>query len=292
MEYTIKNEFLAVTASDKGAELQSIRSADGTEYLWQGDPAIWEDKAPNIFPYIARMTDGKYTVYGKEYEMKIHGFVMYMTLSVEKQSEDSITFRLDSNEETKAQYPFDFTYRITYTVKENKLVTATTVENHGEKRMFFGLGGHPGFRVPLEEGLTFEDYYLEFSEAAHPTRIGFSETCFLTGEDKVYALECDKRILMKHSMFDEDAIVLKHMPRTVKLGSDKGKRSVTVHYPDYPYIGFWHMPRMEAPYVCIEPWSSLPSRQDVVEDLAQQSDLIGLDAGKVYENTWIIGIEA
>ena len=29
--------------------------------------------------------------------------------------------------------------------------------------MYFGLGGHPGFNVPLEAGLSFEDYCLEFS---------------------------------------------------------------------------------------------------------------------------------
>ena len=37
MEYCIENEKLRVRVSTKGAELQSIRGADGTEYLWQGD---------------------------------------------------------------------------------------------------------------------------------------------------------------------------------------------------------------------------------------------------------------
>ena len=34
MEYCIENEKLRVRVSTKGAELQSIRGADGTEYLW------------------------------------------------------------------------------------------------------------------------------------------------------------------------------------------------------------------------------------------------------------------
>ena len=37
--YTIRNYRLAVTVSPLAAELQSIRSAEGIEYLWQGDPA-------------------------------------------------------------------------------------------------------------------------------------------------------------------------------------------------------------------------------------------------------------
>ena len=57
MNVSIQNEALAVTIASKGAELQSIRSKDGTEYLWQGDPAYWTSHAPNIFPYVARLTE-------------------------------------------------------------------------------------------------------------------------------------------------------------------------------------------------------------------------------------------
>ena len=80
MEYTIQNQELSVTVSDFGAELRSIRSKDGTEYLWQGDPTFWKDRAPNIFPYVARLTEGKYSLKGREYQMKIHGFVKYTVL--------------------------------------------------------------------------------------------------------------------------------------------------------------------------------------------------------------------
>ena len=291
MEYKIKNEFLTVIVSDRGAELQSVKGSDGTEYLWQGNQEIWGDRAPNIFPYVARMTDGKYTVYGNEYRMKIHGFVMYATLQMERQSEDSLTFCLESNEATREQYPFDFTYRITYILKEHTLKIVTGVENRSDRRMYFGTGGHPGFNVPLEDGFAFSDYYLEFDQPSKPTRVGFTEACFLNGRDEPYALENNRRIPLRHDLFDEDAIVLKNTARSVRLVCDGGRHSVTVSWPEHGYIGFWHMPRMEAPYVCIEPWSSLPSRDGVVENLAQQSDLIGLDAGKTYENTWTIEIQ-
>ena len=291
MNYTIKNEFLTVEVSDFGAELQSIKTADGTEYLWQGNQEFWPDRAPNIFPYVARMTQGKYTADGKEYEMKIHGFVKYLTLLMEEKSEDSITFRLDSCDETKVQYPYDFTYRITYSLEGNTLVTKSSVENRGKTRMYFALGGHPGFNVPLEEGLGFEDYYLEFDRPSHPYLVGFTEACFLNGCDRPYALEDEKRILLKHTLFNEDAVVLKHVAKQVRLASDKGTKSVTVTYPDFPYIGFWHRPKSEAPYVCIEPWSALPSRDGIVEELSQQADLTALDAGKKYETTWFIEIK-
>lgn len=291
MNYTIKNEKLTVQISDHGAELQSIQTADGHEYLWQGDPAIWTDRAPNIFPYVARMTEGKYTLHGKEYKMDIHGFVKDQVLEAEEQCETEITFRLNSSEQTKVQYPFAFVYRITYKLEQNRILIKTSVENTDEQRMYFGFGGHPGFRVPMEEGLIFEDYTLTFDQKAQPYRVGFDASCFITGKDESYPLEGGDKLRLHHDMFDEDAVVLKHMARKVQLGSEKGTRSVTVSYPDFPILGIWHRPKTEAAYVCIEPWSSLPSRAGIVEELSQQADLIHLEAGKTYSNSWSIELK-
>ena len=43
----------------------SITAADGTEYLWNGDPAYWTGRAPNLFPYVGRLTNDRYA-YGGE----------------------------------------------------------------------------------------------------------------------------------------------------------------------------------------------------------------------------------
>jgi len=40
-----------------------------------------------------------------------------------------------------------------------------------------------------------------------------------------------------------------------------------------------------------EPWSSLPSRKNVVEDLEKQADLLSLESGQEYTNTWSITIK-
>ena len=64
MEYCLDNGTLSVRVSSLGGELQSVKK-DGKEYLWQGDPAYWDGKAPNLFPYIARLTKETCTVHGK-----------------------------------------------------------------------------------------------------------------------------------------------------------------------------------------------------------------------------------
>ena len=269
----------------------SIKGADGTEYLWQGNPKYWEDMAPNLFPYIARMTDKKYTVYGSTYEMDIHGFAKDTVFDAEQKAEDHLLFSISDSEETRKQYPFAFVFEVDYRLEGNKLLITYGVRNNDDKVMYFGVGGHPGFNVPMEEGLTFEDYYLKFDTVEEAKRVGFSEDCFVTGVDIKYELENGTRIPLKHNLFDDDAIILVDMSKGVSLKSNKGTKEIHVAYPDMPYLGFWHWPKTDAPYICIEPWSSLPSRKGIVEDLETQPGLVALEANEEYHNQFVITIK-
>lgn len=291
MRYQIKNADMQADILSFGAQLCSLKSADGTEYLWQGDAKYWGDMAPNLFPYIARMTEKSYTVYGKKYEMDIHGFAKDTEFQVEQKAENHIVFSMSDSEETKKQYPFSFLFTIEYRLEENRLQVTYGVKNNDDKTMYFGVGGHPGFQVPLEKGQQFTDYYLEFDTEEAAERVGFSEDCFVTGENQIYPLEAGKRIRLRHDLFDDDAIILTKMSKGITLASDKGEKSIRVTYPDMPYLGLWHMPKTDAPYICIEPWSSLPSRKGVVEDLATQPGLISLEPNTEYKNQFMIEIQ-
>ena len=73
MKYQLKNEYLTVTVENRGAELQSVKGSDGTEYIWHGDPASWEDHAPVLFPFCGRLWDGYCTVDGVRCNPEVHG---------------------------------------------------------------------------------------------------------------------------------------------------------------------------------------------------------------------------
>lgn len=290
MEYEIKNSRLCVRISSKGGEFRSIRDGNGREYLWQGDEATWTDRGPNLFPYIARMTDKTYTFKGKAWHMDIHGFLPYSEMELVSHEEQKLVLRLDSSPETLEKYPFVFSLEIQWELKEEVLEITYRVLNRDNQTMYFGIGGHPGFRVPWDEDTEFEDYFLDFGESTEPERVGFSEDCFVNGQNIPFALRENRYLDLKHELFDQDAIVLRKTPRHVVLGSKKSGSAIEVNFPGMTYIGFWHWPKTAVPYVCIEPWSSLPSRKGVVEDLETQEDLISLPAGKSYENQWSIAL--
>ena len=152
MIVTLRNEWLTVEIEDVGAQLASITSKDGTQYLWQGDPEIWPRRAPLLFPVIGRLKDGEYTLDGETYTISSHGFCRDALFTVEQHGETSVSFHLSDSGETRAAYPFAFHLTVTYTLDGNRLVKAHRVENRSEREMYFEVGGHDGFLAPLAAG--------------------------------------------------------------------------------------------------------------------------------------------
>lgn len=290
MNYQIQNDRITLTVSSFGAEMQSIRM-EGREYLWNGDETYWLDRAPVLFPYVGRFTEGKYRFSGRDYDMNIHGFAKESEFSLVEHTEDQLVFELKDSEKTYAIYPFHFCFRVSYQLVDQEIRIGYLVKNLSDKMMYFGVGGHPGFRLPLEDGACFEDYYLEFESECCPDRVGHTETCFLSGNNLPYLLEDNRRLRMRHDLFDDDAVVLQNVSDRVTLKKENGTHQVTLHYPKLPYLGIWHAPKTTAPYVCIEPWTSLPSRQGIVEDIQCKPDLVRLEHDNEYVNYWSIKIE-
>lgn len=291
MLYTIENEKIRVSVTDLGAEMTSlILKETGTEYLWQADPAYWTGHAYNLFPICGRLWEGKYTYQGKTYEMNLHGFARKTVYELAAQTETSLTFRLTDSDVTYAQYPFRFELLLTYTLDGASVITTFHVENKDEKELIYAIGGHPGFNVPLADGETFTDYTITFSEACAPKALCMSDTCFYLGENKPFETCVNGSFGLAHSLFDNDAIFLTDAAPEVTLTSKVSGRFVKVTYPGMKYVGFWHKPQTEAPYVCIEPWTSVPADDGKVDALETKRDMYHLASGGVNEQSFTITI--
>ncbi len=286
----IKNQKLSAEISALGAQLMSIKSREGKEYLWQGDEKYWKDRAPVLFPVIGRMKDEQYLYKSKVYKMGIHGFAAGSKFDVTDKRDDFLRLELDSSEESLRQYPFEFNFGIDFRLTENKLKITYRVKNLSDELMPFGVGGHPGIKLPLNENEHFEDYFIEFSQSSAPYRVGFSEDLLINCMDSPFPLEKGRILRLKHDLFDDDAIVLRDMPRSLKLKSVNTGSQIEMEFPQMPYLGLWHTPNTDAGFVCIEPWSSLPGRHGINEEISCRSDYIYLPKGETYENSWSIKI--
>ena len=284
MEHTIENGVLRVRIDSLGAQLMSIQK-EGTEYLWQGNPQYWARRAPLLFPFVGRLPEDRYIYKGKSYPMTIHGFLSHRAFSVMDREENSIRYVYEPTEETQKIYPFLFRFFMRYSIWKNMLYVDIKIENTGKKHMHFAFGGHPGFCVPLEKHLDFEDYFLQFPQASLMQRVVFDHEHFFTEKRNLLVLE-NGRLNLRHNLFDDDAIVLECSGGKVELHTDKGERGISIEYPGTPYLGLWHRPHTDAPYVCIEPWSALPGRAGEIVEPEQRPDFCHLGAGEVYRNRW------
>ena len=289
MIYILENDNLRVKVSSLGAEMQSIRRvADGTEYLWQGEAQYWARRASNLFPVCGRLWENQYIYRGTTYEMGSHGFARGKEWEVIHQKATALTLQLKPDEETLAAYPFRFVLEMTYSLSEDSLAVTTIVRNEDDKEMPFSVGGHPGFNVPLAEGTEYEDYKLVFDAPCQPLQFVCDEHCFFLDKLTLFPLEENQVLPLRHSLFDHDAIFLQKAARGVTLCSDKSERSVHVAFPDSPYLGIWHTPRSDAPFVCLEPWVQSPSRAGEVANIEDKADMICLAPNEAYRNTYTI----
>lgn len=284
----IESDLLRVAINQVGAELSQLHSkTSGKEYLWDANPAVWASHAPVLFPTIGALKNNTYFYEGKSYQLPKHGFIRNnAAVEVVGQESNSVTLRLSTSETTLAVYPFEFKFLITYSVEGNKLTVAHQVVNTGTTSLLFSLGAHPGFKCPINEGESYEDYFLEFEQKET------AETWELAGDGLVsnttIPVLTDTKTLPLHShIFDKDALIFKNLKsRKVTLRSKKSSQSVAVDYPDFNYLGIWAKPG--ASFVCIEPWLGIADSFDTNQDFASKEGILRLEAGKNFQASYSV----
>ncbi len=287
MSIELKNKDLTVTFSTKGGTLTSIKDQDGVEYLWQGDAEYWSGQAPILFPICGSIRDDKAVIGGdKVCAMPRHGLIRKLEFELVEQSENKVTFAIESDEKMKEAYPYDFRVYATYELKEKEIVVTYEAENKGTERMPFFFGGHPGFNCPINDGESYNDYYIEFAQKetlSVPTPV--TSTGLIDVEHRTPFFNDENKLDLKHELFAEDAIIFDELKsRSVKLLSKKSERGVQVDFADYPYLILWSSSNA-GDFVAIEPWLGLSTCSDESDVFEEKRNIQYAEVGekKTYQ---------
>lgn len=254
MTHQLENLDLSVKLNECGIELSSIKSiSSGIEYLWQGNPAIWQGQAPVLFPIIGALKEGFTLINGQKYSMPKHGIVRNSSKPILKsRTANSLLFSLIWDKESLIHYPFKFELEIEFILNEKTLVVSHKITNHGHETMLYSIGGHPAFNCPLLDGEEYEDYLLEFAQAETDSTWEVEDTGLIGLNQKLVLDNTNTLPLHKH-LFDDDALIFKHLKsREMKLKHKTKGTVLSVKFDDFNYLGIWAKPG--APFVCIEPW--------------------------------------
>ena len=278
----ISNGRFTACIRPEGAQIVSLIAPDGREVIWQGDPAIWADHTPVLFPVIGNCKDASVTIGGKTYPMAKHGFArkaMFTPIIVGK---NYVTLELTESPATLKMYPFAFSLQVTYELTDNGFVCTFAVENQSDKPMPFCVGGHPAFVVPMEDGAAFEDYQVVFPEDEQFTNLLCPGGQLITGSEPLSAP--GGVIPLTHAIFDEkDTLMLQGLKsRHVDLVHRKSGHGLRLTCPDMDVLAIWTRPHNHGNYLCLEPWVGQPGGVAESGAFADKPFALTLQPGETY----------
>jgi galactose mutarotase-like enzyme len=217
-----------------------------------------------------------------------HGFARDLEFAVESQRADSITFQLQSDAQTISVYPFEFELRVGYRLVSNKLAVTYQIRNPAASPLYFSVGGHPAFRVPLIPGTDYSDYYLEFDGIEDTPRWPISKEG-LIGQKPQPLLQDSAVLPLRKELFAKDALVLKYpISNGVTLRSSQTDRSLRMDFPGFPFLGIWAAPN--ADFVCIEPWCGIADPVDSDQQLEKKEGINELEGGGIFHRIWTVSL--
>ena len=283
----IENALIRATINPKGAELTSLFHKQlQLEYLWSGDPAFWGKHSPVLFPIVGALKENIYYYKDSVYELARHGFARDKVFTVEIKETDRVVFLLTSSPGTEIIYPFSFEFRIHYSLHKDQLCVAYSITNIGKEEMYFSVGGHPAFALPLWPGTNYNDYRLEFEKEENTGRWPISKEGLIEKEP-IPLLENSKQLPLTKELFHKDAIVLKNLTSSyVTLKSANTSHGWRFDFSDFPYLGIWAA--KNADFVCIEPWCGIADSVESDQQFINKEGINHLVPGAIFSRTWSV----
>lgn len=284
----INNHLLGIAVSSSGAELrQFIRRRDNTELLWQGDPAHWARRAPVLFPIVGRLKGDQFTYRDQTYPMSQHGFARDAAFELVERDEHSLVYELHSRARSLDVYPFHFHLKITYQLIDNTLHVHYLVVNNYSEPLYFSIGGHPAFNVPLFPQTQRSDYRLVFNrtETAHTQLL----TDGLRNGTQSLILDHTDTLPLTDTLFDQDALIFKDLESNSVTLMHEEEPLWTFDFTGFPYLGIWSKSRT-SPFVCIEPWHGIADHTDHNGDFTQKEGIKHLAPREYFECSYRITV--
>jgi galactose mutarotase-like enzyme len=275
-----QEQYLTYILSDTESQsvLKVVPSRGGiiTQWQLQEEDILYLDKErfqdpqlsirggiPILFPICGNLPENDYSYNLQTYHLKQHGFARDLPWEVidrNLESQASITLSLQSNEETLAVYPFEFSLVFIYTLVGNSFKINQRYTNNSSLKMPFSTGLHPYFVAKDKSQLEF---YIPASSYQNQIT---KETKTFDGNFDFNEAEID--VAFRNTTEKRSAIVDRSCKRKISL----------TYSNDYSTLVFWTIANKD--YVCLEPWSAPRNALNTGESL------LYLEPKTSYE-TWV-----
>lgn len=273
----VGNDTLEIGVKHFGAVLTSVKSKKtGYQFLWQGNPEIWNGQSPILFPVIGRLLDDKFVLNGKEYSVIRHGIARHNDFELFSQSSNELTFVQRESEETLKSYPFKYELFVSFAVNGNRLTVTHTVKNTNDDKMYFCIGAHPAFNCEIGDTVEFDS-----DETAYCERIDH-DSILIDSKDLI--LDNSNTIKILPDTFLKDAMIFSDLKSKSVILNKQDGRKVKFTFGDAPFFAVWAKPN--APFVCLEPWYGINDSYEKVSDISRKRGIVALEPHKEFSFSW------
>jgi galactose mutarotase-like enzyme len=251
-----------------GAEARGW-SVGGVELLWPGDPAIWPDVSPILFPIVGWTRDG-IRVAGKRYHLGVHGFARTLTFEIESASADFVGLVAHDGAATRALYPFAFAFRVEHRLAPGSWEVALEIENKGAFAMPYACGLHPGFNWPFA-GADRTGAQFRFASPERPEVPVIAPGGLFSKRMRRIPLDEGTTLPLDDALFAREALCfLDAASRSVRFEQADGS-ALEMAVDDFPHLALWTKPG--APFLSLESWTGYGDPVGFAGDLAKKPSM-------------------
>lgn len=286
----LENDTMLIELKEAGAELTKIYNKQTQlDYLWNADTAFWGRHAPILFPTVGRLVEDTYFVDGEAFHLPQHGFARDREFKVVELLRDKCVLELSADEKSRLVYPYAFHLTVSYTLLEDGVHVEYQVENTDEKRIYFSIGAHPAFNLPLVRGTTFDDYYLDFHAKEELESLQL-EGPYRSGKLKRVTAEETMELPINYELFANDALIFEGLKENkIAIRSKKHAHFVQVDFPNFPFVGIWTAGD-GTPFLCIEPWYGIADGVGSPVELRDKAGIEQLEPEAIFTANYTIQV--
>jgi galactose mutarotase-like enzyme len=236
-------ETIRLTDGKGEAWIAPARGGMVTRFSIGGEDVLYLDEAtlgdpsknvrggiPILFPIAGKLMPDRLP--GATAPLAQHGFARNRPWRVVSSAGRAV-LALDSDDATRAAYPFDFALTFSYALRDGALEIEQRFENRGALPMPIQPGLHPYFAVPDKAGARVATDATVAWDNVAAARVPFSGVDLAAGEVDLHLLD--------------------HHPHGTRLVRPGARDVVLSWSSDVGVLVLWTLPGR--PFVCVEPWT-------------------------------------
>ncbi len=145
-----------------GAKILAFYQNDENRLFYNSED-ISHSGIPLCFPNFGLLANKELCVEDKRSPMNQHGLIRDMDFSLLSQTHNTLMLGLDSNEESLKHYPFEFSFKVSFSLDVNKLEINFQWHNKSKAKSPLSPGVHPYFKIYDRENIVLQTNALSYN---------------------------------------------------------------------------------------------------------------------------------